>query len=189
STPAHGAGDDTLQLLDEPFSTGDYESVGMPTPSIARRSTAVAVQAVEILRIDVESHPQNWGLRRQLAEAMLEAGDRSGGLQQLDVAMSGAEASGVLDFAPDEPRARSAIDTLVEEEPSAPIPTPATLRAAPAPAKPTQLRPADANGAPAGTSRDFVNLGDWLRDDEAPRDTRMVVAEQEPTGDEQADFA
>ena len=254
STPAHGAGDDTLQLLDEPFSTGDYESVGMPTPSIARRSTAVAVQAVEILRIDVESHPQNWGLRRQLAEAMLEAGDRSGGLQQLDVAMSGAEASGdldfasslaeeiariepevvrhhqkrveyafrtndrprlieayvsladallrsdqgdkariiyqrVLDLAPDEPRARSAIDTLVEEEPSAPIPTPATLRAAPAPAKPTQPRPADANGAPAGTSRDFVNLGDWLRDDEAPRDTRMVVAEQEPTGDEQADFA
>jgi tetratricopeptide (TPR) repeat protein len=35
----------------------------------------------------------------------------------------------------------------------------------------------------------FVNLGDWLRDDDAPKDTRMVVAEQEPTGDEDADFA
>jgi tetratricopeptide (TPR) repeat protein len=34
----------------------------------------------------------------------------------------------------------------------------------------------------------FVNLGDWLRDD-APKDTRMVVEEKEPTGDEQADFA
>ena len=35
----------------------------------------------------------------------------------------------------------------------------------------------------------FVNLGDLLRDDEAPRDTRMVVPEHEPTGDEEADFA
>ena len=255
SAPAHVADEDSLQLLDEPFSTGDYELVVVPTPSIARRSTAVAVQAVEILRVDVEASPQNWGLRRQLAEAMLEAGDRMGGLRQLDIAMTGAEGSGdldfasslaeeiarlepevvrhhqkrveyafrtndrprlieayvsladallrsdqadkariiyqrVLDLAPEEPRARTAIDTLVEEEPPEPMPTPAALRAAAAaPAKPVQPRPAETNGAPAGGSRDFVNLGDWLRDDEAPRDTRMVVAEQEPTGDEQADFA
>lgn len=36
---------------------------------------------------------------------------------------------------------------------------------------------------------DFVSLGDWLRDEEGPKNTRMVVAEEEPTGDEQADFA
>src|SRR5256885_5467382 len=35
----------------------------------------------------------------------------------------------------------------------------------------------------------FVNLGDWLREDEGPKDTRMVVAEEEPTGNEEADFA
>ena len=35
---------------------------------------------------------------------------------------------------------------------------------------------------------EFVNLGDWLRDDDAPKDTRMVVEEKEPTGDEEADF-
>jgi tetratricopeptide (TPR) repeat protein len=35
----------------------------------------------------------------------------------------------------------------------------------------------------------FVNLGDWLRDGIAPMDTRMVVEEHEPTGDEAADFA
>ena len=46
-----------------------------------------------------------------------------------------------------------------------------------------------APAAPAATSDDeFINLGDWLRDDEAPKDTRMVVDEQEPTGDEEADF-
>jgi tetratricopeptide (TPR) repeat protein len=33
-----------------------------------------------------------------------------------------------------------------------------------------------------------VNLGDWLRGEEAPKDTRMVVQEQKPSGDEQADF-
>jgi tetratricopeptide (TPR) repeat protein len=33
-----------------------------------------------------------------------------------------------------------------------------------------------------------VNLGDWLRDEEGPKDTRMVVPEHEPTGDEEADF-
>jgi tetratricopeptide (TPR) repeat protein len=42
---------------------------------------------------------------------------------------------------------------------------------------------------PTPASGSFVNLGDWLRDEAAPRDTRMVVEEQEPTGDEAADFA
>jgi hypothetical protein len=37
---------------------------------------------------------------------------------------------------------------------------------------------------PAG----FVNLGDWLKDDQEPKSTRMVVEEQAPTGNEQADF-
>jgi tetratricopeptide (TPR) repeat protein len=33
-----------------------------------------------------------------------------------------------------------------------------------------------------------VNLGDWLRDEQGPKSTRMVVAEEKPSGDEQADF-
>jgi len=41
----------------------------------------------------------------------------------------------------------------------------------------------------SGSDADFVNLGDWLRDGDAPRSTRMVVDEKAPTGDEQADFA
>jgi tetratricopeptide (TPR) repeat protein len=38
-------------------------------------------------------------------------------------------------------------------------------------------------------SGDFVDLGDWLREDEGPKSTRMVVEEKEPTGDEDADFS
>ena len=36
---------------------------------------------------------------------------------------------------------------------------------------------------------EFINLGDLLREDEPERTTRMVVEEQAPSGDEQADFA
>jgi len=35
---------------------------------------------------------------------------------------------------------------------------------------------------------EFINLGDWLRDDDVKKDTRMIVEEKEPTGDEEADF-
>src|SRR5205814_828921 len=49
-------------------------------------------------------------------------------------------------------------------------------------------QPTPATAAPA-QGADFVNLGDWLRDDEGPKDTRMVVEEKDPTGDENADFA
>ena len=40
-----------------------------------------------------------------------------------------------------------------------------------------------------GTDDDYVSLGDWLREDEGPKSTRMVVGEEGPSGDEQADFA
>src|SRR5205085_4174717 len=50
-------------------------------------------------------------------------------------------------------------------------------------------KPAAAPAAAKPAEDDFIDLGDWLRDEAAPKDTRMVVAEEEPTGDEQADFA
>src|SRR5437762_3397163 len=47
------------------------------------------------------------------------------------------------------------------------------------PPRPSQAEPVAVTGG-----ADFVNLGDWLRDDEGPKDTRMVVEEKDPTGDE-----
>ncbi len=38
------------------------------------------------------------------------------------------------------------------------------------------------------TDGDFIDLGEWLRDDEPVRSTRMVTVESPPTGNEQADF-
>ncbi|HVX40704.1 MAG TPA: tetratricopeptide repeat protein [Gemmatimonadaceae bacterium] len=230
--------------------TADDEPVTVPTPSIARRSTMVAVQSVEILKASVEGEPENWGLRRELAEAMLEAGDRDGGIRELESAMAGAERSNdlelasslaeeiarlepeavkhhqkrveyafrtndrgrlieaylaladallrsdqpdkartvyqrVIDLAPDELRARTALDAIVVPEPEPAPPPPPRVSGARRSTMAMPIPPA----AAAPVSSDFVNLGDWLRDDDGPKDTRMVVAEQEPTGDEDADFA
>jgi hypothetical protein len=41
---------------------------------------------------------------------------------------------------------------------------------------------------PVSDDSDFVDLGEWLRDTEPTRSTRMQVESPTPTGDEQADF-
>jgi tetratricopeptide (TPR) repeat protein len=90
----------------------------------------------------------------------------------------------VLDLAPDDIRAQAALENFSDEEPEAPAPPPEPARgAAIAPDRPITSRP-----TPTYRDDEFVNLGDWLREDDAPMDTRMVVEEKEPTGDEEADF-
>ena len=244
------ADDESLLDLNAESLTLD-EDDPVPTPSVARRSTMVAEHSVEILRASVEGDPDNWSLRRELAEAMLEAGHRDDGIRELEVAMNGAERFGdldlasslaeeiarlepdvvrhhqkrveyafrtndrsrlieayvsladallasdqadkartvyqrVLDLAPDDVRARAGIDSLslsdLDPIPETPVSRPSARRRTSASTK-------SAEPKPASSSDSFVNLGEWLRDDTVRRDTRMVVDEQEPTGDEEADFA
>jgi tetratricopeptide (TPR) repeat protein len=239
----------------------DDEPIVLPTPSVARRATVEAAHSVEVLRARVAEAPNDWRLRRDLAELMLAAGERADGIRELEAAMAGAERTGdlelaaaiaeeiarlepdvvrhhqkrveyafrtndrarlieayvaladtlfrsdqadkartiyqrVLDLAPDEPRARAGLDALVRGIAS---PTPGALPAV----EPQSARAASLDDRPAAgpapwnepiaaardSSNGFVNLGEWLRETEAPKDTRMVVPEDEPTGDEQADFA
>src|SRR4051794_8135897 len=231
--------------------TGDFEAVsGVPTPPAALPNhTIEAEHSVELLQALVNEQPGDHYKRQQLAEAMLEAGDREGGLRELETAMVGFERADeldsaasiadeivhlnpesirhhqkrveyafrtnergrlieaylaladalfrngqgdksraiyhrVLELAPEDHRAQAALANFAEEEPE-PTPTASAPRVTGAiPRVPAQPRPAPAR-VPDG---EFVNLGDWLRDDEAPKDTRMVVDEKEPTGDEDADF-
>jgi tetratricopeptide (TPR) repeat protein len=224
----------------------------MATPPAARRSsTMMAEQSVELLQGLVDAEPEDHAKRRQLAEAMLDSGDREGGMRELERAMIGferiddlEEASSladeivrlnpesvrhhqkrveyafrtnergrlieaylaladalfragmteksraiyhrVLDLAPDDLRAQAALESMGDEEPEPVAPVAPARRptgsSASIPAAPVSV-------APSRTSDDeFVNLGDWLRDDDAPKDTRMIVEEKEPSGDEEADF-
>ena len=249
-----------MTLLEEPFSVppaaeevdeSDADDIE-PDPAVVapRSSTMFAAQSVDVLRAAVTESPNDWTLRRDLAEAMLEAGDRDGGLRELDAAMMGAERGGdldtayaiateigrvdpgsvrhhqkrveyafrvndkprlveaylslgealvgvdqaekaravyqrVLDIAPDDIRAQGALEAIAPpERPAAAPPTPSRPAATQA-RPPADVRPA---ARPIAIDSDFINLGDFLRADEGPKDTRMVVDEQEPTGDEDADF-
>jgi tetratricopeptide (TPR) repeat protein len=109
----------------------------------------------------------------------------------------------VLELSPDDVRATAALESF-----ATPAQATETQTAARPSARPTRVSTPSKGGrrytaaldatqlpieepvAPAsGGDDDFVSLGDWLRDEEGPKSTRMVVDEEAPTGDEQADFA
>jgi tetratricopeptide (TPR) repeat protein len=239
-----------------------------------RRSNSVLARSVDALLVKVEASPQDWGLRRQLAEALLDDGDRDAGLRELEASMIGLERaqdlegarsmadeiirlnpnsvrhhqkrveyafrtsdrarlpeayleladalfrSGqadkaravyqrVLELAPDDARAQAALSAFGDPvvtaapEPTPPAPpaaprempsreapsreTPSAAAASVRPAPNVRRRPSGPKPA-ASEPGQFVNLGDWLRDDEAPKSTRMVI-DDEKTGDPEADFA
>jgi tetratricopeptide (TPR) repeat protein len=222
----------------------------MPTPVAApRNSTLMAERSVELLQALVDEEPEDHFKRRQLGEAMLESGDREGGLRELERAMVGFERADELDaaasiadeivrlnpesvrhhqkrveyafrtnergrlieaylaladalfrsgqvdksraiyhrvieLAPDDIRAQSALENFAEPEPTPPQAQSRITGSSPR-VPPVAPRPSRPSAVP---DNEFVNLGDWLRDDDLPKDTRMVVEEKEPTGDEEADF-
>jgi tetratricopeptide (TPR) repeat protein len=116
----------------------------------------------------------------ELADALFKAGQAE---------KSRAVYERVIELAPDDVRAQAALDTLGE--------TPVVPEPAPEPRKSQSGRytaaaevvvpPEPVAPAPEADD-DFVSLGDWLRDEEAPKSTRMVVDEEAPSGDEDADF-
>ena len=265
-TAIHGAADD-LPLMDlelphpgeaaagisDAVTESELETIP-PPPAPRRQSTVIAGHDVELLQALSETDPDDHTLRRRLAEAMLESGDREGGLRELERAMVGFERNDdlgaaskladeivllnpasvrhhqkrveyafrtnergrlieaylqladalfragqveksraiyqrVIDLSPDDLRAQVALESFPEPAP-APEPVALPPKTRQTTGIPRAITPAPATPAtPAAASDDeFINLGDWLRDDEVPKDTRMIVAEEEPTGDEEADF-
>jgi tetratricopeptide (TPR) repeat protein len=248
------------------FGDVDVEIVEAPTPPV-RRTTSMAIpmlaSSIEDLRDQVAREPENWNLRRQLAETMLDEGHRDEGLAMLEETMSGFERAGqihearsvadeivrlnpssvrhhqkrvefafrdddkaglaqayldladalfrdghpdkskavyqrVLEIAPTDARALAALESLTALEAPAPAPERRPTTAVPPPAAGKRYTgmitaipeppPQPAAAPAAAADDDFVSLGDWLREDEEPKSTRMVVEEKEPTGDEDADF-
>jgi tetratricopeptide (TPR) repeat protein len=131
--------------------------------------------------------------RARLLESYLELADalfRDGQTEK-----SRAVYQRVLELSPDDARAQAALRSFVDEAPAPPAPEP---RASDEPRR-TQMSKRYTAETPIATDivapvpapqpeGDFVNLEDWLREEEAPKSTRMVVEEKEPTGDEDADF-
>ena len=259
--PAEIALIDDLNLPSEPAAPGPEPVADVPLEQsdlddlarldAVRPSTTVTAKSVDILQAALEDNPEDWATHRQLAEALLDGGDRENGIRELETAMLGYERSGdlsaamsvadeivridpssvkhhqkrveysyrtndraqlvesylsladalfrsgqvdksrtiyqrVLELSPDDIRAQAALSTMPE-----PAAAPADKKAAgkKPPATPKTPAPIESVRPTPLADDAFVNLGDWLRDDESPKDTRMVVAEEEPTGNEEADFA
>jgi tetratricopeptide (TPR) repeat protein len=86
----------------------------------------------------------------------------------------------------------AAFDAAPANRPSQPAsPTPAAGRPTPStPRAPQSVTPrlTPPSVVRASTDSEFVDLEDWLKEDERPKSTRMIVEEKPPTGDEAADF-
>jgi tetratricopeptide (TPR) repeat protein len=196
----------------------------LPMAAVATEATMVATSRRDALRGAVARHPQDWLLRRRLAEALFEAGERDAALAELETAQQGLAAQGELSASADiadtlvqvsperiafhqkrvelsvrlkdqqrlrvayldladalvrigeEGRARAVYARVLEIDPYDDRARAALGSAAPpAPPKP------DADGP-------FVNLAEWLRDENEPTSTRMRMREPAISGDEQADF-
>ncbi|MGH7590866.1 MAG: tetratricopeptide repeat protein, partial [Gemmatimonadales bacterium] len=121
------------------------------------------------------------GDREHLVESYVELGDalvRSGALDK-----AVAVYRRVAEHDPENARAVAALQSLAPPEEEAPPPPPkAAAQRAPAPAgRTSQSVPMADDG--------FVDLGALVMDDDAgPKNTRMRVGDEEPTGDEQKDF-
>ncbi len=88
------------ELAPEPAATARF---AIHTP----RSTISIGSAEAHLRRRLELEPENWGLRRLLGEALLDTGDRDGGLYELELAMVGFELESDLD------RAQEVVDEIL----------------------------------------------------------------------------
>lgn len=212
----------------EPLIEGRPVSItpALPIAAVAAEAQQVASARRDSLRAAVARMPQNWLLRRRLAEALFEAGERDAALAELETAQSGLQAAGEFESAaeiadelvqvsPDrvpyhqrrvelavqtnsetrlrsayldladalvrmgeEVRARAVYARVLEIDPHDDRARTALGAAAPPPPAPASAVPDD----------NYVDLADWLRDDDEPASTRMRMREPTITGDEQADF-
>jgi tetratricopeptide (TPR) repeat protein len=134
----------------------------------------VARLVTEVLRLEPNSvrHHQKRvegafrsGEKREMVQAYLGLANallRSGASERSEMVFRR-----VLEYDPDNGEALTAIASLVPKPPAAPPPAP----------------------APAAARDDYVDLGALIFDEETARDTRMRIEDEEPTGDEEKDFA
>jgi tetratricopeptide (TPR) repeat protein len=198
---------------------------------------------IEELESRVADDPDDAEAHQALGEALIEAGERERGIEELDIATGGFEGAGNLPHAqglvdeilrldPNSVRhrqkqvefafksgdkaslieayleladtllradladkARAVYERVVEHDPKNDRARAALAMLAPPPEPPKREGKVAAKDAKmrvrdeAGDAGDFVDLGAMiLEEDEAPRDTRMKVEDEEPTGDEEQDF-
>jgi tetratricopeptide (TPR) repeat protein len=111
-TPAAPAAEQALSalpMLDVGESLLDGDDSTAPVPP--RRSSVMLADSVSMLRAALDAAPDDHGLRREYAEALLDRGDRDAGITELQAALDGFERSS--DFV----TARSVLKEILRLEP------------------------------------------------------------------------
>jgi tetratricopeptide (TPR) repeat protein len=140
------------------------------------------------------------GDRTRLLDAYVELGDALMRVGALDKAV--AVYRRVVDHDPENARAQAALDSLAPPEEAPPAQADleaeelegeidiqeATEDELAEPDEPEERRAPRLSTPMFAPSSDFVDLGSLVLDDDRPRDLRMRVEDEEPTGDEQKDF-
>ena len=112
ATPAAPAAEQALSalpMLDVGESLLDGDDSTAPVPP--RRSSVMLADSVSMLRAALDAAPDDHGLRREYAEALLDRGDRDAGITELQAALDGFERSS--DFV----TARSVLKEILRLEP------------------------------------------------------------------------
>ncbi len=79
-----------------PFASSSAVRVtpSLPIAAVAAEAAAVATSRRDALRSQVGQAPRDWFLRRRLAEALFEAGERDAALDELETAVAGFQTDG-----------------------------------------------------------------------------------------------
>src|SRR6266704_3419500 len=130
-----------------------------------------AKPTIEDLEGRVADDPDDPEGHKALGEALIEAGERERGIEELDLATTGFETRGNLR------QAQDLVDEILRLDPN-------SVRH-----RQKQVEFAFKSRDEAVEAGDFVDLSAMILEDDLPvRDTRMKVADEEPTGDEERDF-
>jgi len=111
SLPEDVEDDDAVEVVWQTEPVDDSQPIVPVPPRNSAPIAAEPLSRVEQLRLDVAHHPAVWDLHRQLAEALLEEGDREGGITELEATMFGYEREGNL------ANASHSADELIRVEP------------------------------------------------------------------------
>ncbi len=113
AAPAHGVVEPEPLEWEAPVEEGRPVMLtpSLPIAAVAAEATLVATSRRDALRSAVAKLPHDWLLRRRLAEALFEAGERDAGLAELDAALQGLVGDGDLHAGAD------IADTLVQVAP------------------------------------------------------------------------
>jgi tetratricopeptide (TPR) repeat protein len=130
------------------------------------------------------------GDRARLLGAYVELGDALMRVGAADKAV--AVYRRVAEHDPSNARAQAALDSMTPVEeieiPLAADQEPEPQAESPAPTGKGERAAPKLSGPMFAPSGDFIDLGALVLDDDRPRDARMRVEDEEPTGDEQKDF-